>query len=849
MLEKAINLGRAMNYFAGSAGGFYFKKGRGAVLNRIQRCGLAVLALSVLLPPYMVAQAQTKPMLGVRTEYDALGRTTSVKRDSELGLLTTSMEYRNGFLVLTKDARNNETLTGYQAFGEPTYDKPTGINSPEGTYTEIYRDVFGKPTALRRRNSDASVSLYRFFVYDSNARLCKTIEPETGATVNDYDAAGNIAWTASGLALNDRGDCNRSVAYSSGRRVDRAYDDRNRLSSLSFPDGRGNQVWSYYSDGLPREVTTSNEGAGQGLIVNGYSYNKRRLLSSESLTHPGWTSWNLGYAYDGNGSLRSLTYPTLLTVDYAPNGLGQPTQITSAAQTFASNIRYYPNGAVAGFTYGNGRVHSMAQNARQLPRQVDNGAINYVYDYDGNGNPTRVRDVNSVQGAYSGDRDLHYDGLDRLTMADLYWHRTETYTYDALDNIKKRRDYWTGAVQDYWYDGSNRLTNIRDGQGASITGLGYDVQGNLQDKNGQGYVFDYGNRLRQVTGKETYRYDAYGRRTASIRAGDSQTLPMYSQSGQMLYRLIYDEKRIKPSRGMEHIYLGNSLIATREQDWTGAPIQTRFQHADALGSPVAETDTAGQIVSKTQWEAWGQAIGKPAYEGVGYTGHVMDGGTALVYMQQRYYDPAIGRFLSVDPVTADSGSGTNFNRYWYANNNPYTFTDPDGREVRYVLKGGATVVDQVQTMAHVSFSKSASIEFSRISQSKAMYTIEFTKGEEPRYDRDTRTVVINPQSGLIIKSSGKIQSPALGGIHEISHAAQHDRIGSAAMEKSLEAPVTVEDRPGGGIIAKYKASAEEERATRVESRAARELGESARRSYGDSDGSVRTCGPTSVNRC
>jgi uncharacterized protein RhaS with RHS repeats len=45
-------------------------------------------------------------------------------------------------------------------------------------------------------------------------------------------------------------------------------------------------------------------------------------------------------------------------------------------------------------------------------------------------------------------------------------------------------------------------------------------------------------------------------------------------------------------------------------------------------------------------------------------------------MQQRYYDPLCGCFLSTDPVTALKGP---FNRYWYANNNPYRFTDPDGR--------------------------------------------------------------------------------------------------------------------------------------------------------------------------
>ncbi len=52
---------------------------------------------------------------------------------------------------------------------------------------------------------------------------------------------------------------------------------------------------------------------------------------------------------------------------------------------------------------------------------------------------------------------------------------------------------------------------------------------------------------------------------------------------------------------------------------------------------------------------------------------------ALGRFVQRYYDPGIGRFLSVDPVTADGNTGSNFNRYKYAANNPYRFIDPDGR--------------------------------------------------------------------------------------------------------------------------------------------------------------------------
>jgi len=48
-------------------------------------------------------------------------------------------------------------------------------------------------------------------------------------------------------------------------------------------------------------------------------------------------------------------------------------------------------------------------------------------------------------------------------------------------------------------------------------------------------------------------------------------------------------------------------------------------------------------------------------------------------MQQRYYDPQLGVFLSVDPVTAYGNPVGAFNRYWYANGNPYRFIDPDGR--------------------------------------------------------------------------------------------------------------------------------------------------------------------------
>ena len=58
-------------------------------------------------------------------------------------------------------------------------------------------------------------------------------------------------------------------------------------------------------------------------------------------------------------------------------------------------------------------------------------------------------------------------------------------------------------------------------------------------------------------------------------------------------------------------------------------------------------------------------------------------------MQARYYDPVIGRFYSNDP--ASFSNIHNFNRYAYANNNPYKYTDPDGENAIAVARASYRV--------------------------------------------------------------------------------------------------------------------------------------------------------------
>lgn len=114
-----------------------------------------------------------------------------------------------------------------------------------------------------------------------------------------------------------------------------------------------------------------------------------------------------------------------------------------------------------------------------------------------------------------------------------------------------------------------------------------------------------------------------------------------------------------------------------------------YVYTDPQGTPLAEADANGTIIATYDYAPYGQPVasmsGSP--NGPGYTGHVNDPETGLVYMRARYYDPGTGRFLSVDPVAPEPGNFSNFGRYHYASNNPVINIDPDGMKDIYI--GGA----------------------------------------------------------------------------------------------------------------------------------------------------------------
>ena len=105
-----------------------------------------------------------------------------------------------------------------------------------------------------------------------------------------------------------------------------------------------------------------------------------------------------------------------------------------------------------------------------------------------------------------------------------------------------------------------------------------------------------------------------------------------------------------------------------------------YYYTDGQGTPLATVDGTTGALSLIDYRPYGSQVLGGAQNGPGYTGHMADVDSGLVYMQARYYDPSIGRFISTDPATPKPGELSFINRFVYGRNNPMTFIDPDGRQ-------------------------------------------------------------------------------------------------------------------------------------------------------------------------
>lgn len=312
------------------------------------------------------------------------------------------------------------------------------------------------------------------------------------------------------------------------------------------------------------------------------------------------------------------------------------------------------------------------------------------YLYDGSGNIKQI-----------GNDTYHYDAVGRLKQA-VVKGVTETYQYDSFGNlIEKSISGLPGTIQ--VDPSSNRLK-----------GETYDAAGNLTTQAGQPrYQYDSFSMITKVDKQLVHQRIIYGpddeRIGVLVQEGVLSRWKIRDFSGKVLREFKSDDQVNVWQWTEDYVYGDGRLLGADRDAYYGGK---RHFHTDHLGSVRMITNQSRQRISVHEFYPFGveQTDATQEYnrfvaysdgdfrsEPMKFTGHErdwhgwlnVDNDEYLDYMHARYYDPNLGRFLSVDPGRDwDSTRPQSWNLYVYARNSPLLLVDPTGLAV-YVFNSFA----------------------------------------------------------------------------------------------------------------------------------------------------------------
>ena len=294
------------------------------------------------------------------------------------------------------------------------------------------------------------------------------------------------------------------------------------------------------------------------------------------------------------------------------------------------------------------------------------------------------------------------------------------YYYDNAGNLTswKIQDGSATVTQEqhtYTYGDSNWKDLLTAFDGQTIT---YDGGGNpLSYYNGRRYTMTWrnGRELNTATvgGKTySYEYDVNGQRTRKTNSDGGYTQyyivdgltvaeQRFTSTGAEKYtlRYLHDESNSPVGFGIQ--YPGGTT-------WTNYYFAKNLQ-GDVIALYLWNGTSTGTLVATYEYDPWGKPIGiynasgatisqtaanVAAYNPFRYRGYRYDADTGFYYLQSRYYDPAICRFINADRYTDTGEKLVGYNMFVYCNNNSIVYTDFSGERAMgpsfYLVNDGGT---------------------------------------------------------------------------------------------------------------------------------------------------------------
>jgi len=585
-------------------------------------------------------------------------------------------------------------------------------DADRGPVSEYSYNVLGNLARVCGNAVNGNCTQLRLFNYDGRGFLTSEQTPERG--VNGNAITGHSLYDS-------RGNAGRRLTSASGGLFDLriSYDGIGRPLTLASNGGsRVMKEWLYdqHPNGYARNAAmvrstrrNSDPLFGSDFVVQEhiqYEGGAGRISRIDTdITHPqaGARSLFQTSTWTDLGEPDERLYPFFTGMpvleiknDYTSGIL---TRVRNkSGGDYASSIRYHQSGMTHQVTHANGMTETIASDASGIARPqsiaISGGAWNSGdYSYDGAGNIAAI-----------GNTRYSYDPISRLTG----WNESRpngfSSHYLGYDLFGNKYDLGFKSCGGDPASGIMHCAQTSvavpeiDASSNHFAQMSYDANGNVVTHGTYSYTYDGTDMMTAMsTGSRNFRY---------LYTADDERIGTYDTATQTWSWKLRDIGG-KPLReftssggtlgfanwtwSKDFIYRGSSILASI------TPTETQHFHLDHLGTPRLITTAGGGQRGRHDYEPFGAETTSSLQndQRLKFTSHERDlNGPAtsedrdyLDYMHARFYNPNVGRFLSVDPQRLDRVTTTPqaWNRYAYALNNPLKYVDPDGRETQLVL--------------------------------------------------------------------------------------------------------------------------------------------------------------------
>ena len=456
------------------------------------------------------------------------------------------------------------------------------------------------------------------------------------------------------------------------------------MGHLAKQTSTGGEEYNYEYDSLGRLIRSNEYNDGEFEQRTEHIYDTSNRLTKQSWYNAGGVT-TMSYAYSTTTGLLSSLNATVqnssIPVTYTYQGANQlRSKAIGSVMTKAYNYCYNEDGGYRA----------------SLPDYVNyrDSSSNLIYGdnchYDSNGRLVKILD----SGSSTTTRAIYgYDQQGQLTSATVGGTRY-TYTYDTAGNIQSKKVGSTTTNYTYGNSAWRDLLTAYDGKSITYSG------GNpTKYYNGSTFTWTQGRKLATAKVGNTnisYTYDMAGVRSSKTVGSTTYKYTTLSglvtrqTGGNATIDFVYDES--------------NQPLAMK---YNG---KVYYYVLNAQGDVVRIVDGSRNVVASYSYDPWGKLLSSSGtlanVNPLRYRGYYYDSETGFYYLQSRYYDPAIGRFINADSYASTDATGLlSTNMFAYCENDPVNKSDPTGEvaPILVAMAGGALVGIAEQFMTDVIY--------------------------------------------------------------------------------------------------------------------------------------------------